>query len=188
MWIPWKGKEKENSESKEFTCWQNQATHGLIQYHEITSPNKMQWISKLHFYNAYPKTISYPCFHPLRPFGTIQSTSSKSSINQKLFHGTIIHQLAAASIHNECPFIVISSWWGKWFQIHTKITRKLLNLIPGFTCCRQSALKIWIVSLDRAQCNDMTSLAASKSLSVSILRAAGGNLKEDRLTILLPCM
>ena len=28
--------------------------------------------------------LPYPCFHPLRPFCTVQSTSSYGSINQKL--------------------------------------------------------------------------------------------------------
>lgn len=59
--------------------------------------------------------------------------------------------------------------------------------LPGFKCCKQSALIIWTVSFVRAQCNDIRSLAASKSWRVSILLAADGNLMECLLTFPFPC-
>jgi hypothetical protein len=47
-------------------------------------------------------------------------------------------------------------------------------------CCRQSALSMCTVSFVNAQCSETRSLAANKSLRVSILLAAEGNTIEGR--------
>ena len=52
--------------------------------------------------------------------------------------------------------------------------------LPGFMCCRQSALSMCTVSFVNAQCRETRSLAANKSLRVSILLAAEGNTIEGR--------
>ena len=52
--------------------------------------------------------------------------------------------------------------------------------LPCFMCCRQSALSMCTVSFVNAQCRETRSLAANKSLRVSILLAAEGNTIEGR--------
>lgn len=112
------------------------------------------------------------------------------------------HQSKAASLHNhptadyypysqEMPlciktkstFFLIKRRWQKWT---TKLFIKKDPLIPGFICCKVSALIIWIVSFVRAQWSEIRSLAASKSLRVSILRAAEGKFLEDPLNFPFP--
>jgi hypothetical protein len=60
-----------------------------------------------------------------------------------------------------------------------QLQKKRKNL-PGFMCCRQSALSICMVSLVNAQCRETRSLAANRSLRVSILLAAEGNTIKGR--------
>jgi hypothetical protein len=63
-----------------------------------------------------------------------------------------------------------------------QLTKKRKTL-PGFICCRQSALSICMVSFVNAQCRETRSLAANRSLRVSILLAAEGNTIERRFVL-----